>query len=393
MKKIMIKVFRDIPSSVLLMMGFCLTIFITMVCCGLVNNILNSKQNTIDESITCYYLNMYHTERVIEEYESGFLSHVEDSAEKIRFDFIYDVMKKNSVNFYGTSQVHIGAGQEQQRLATVIYAFDETIPFKIKSGFVDWEGQEHTVVIGESIIPFVTKLNNEDYLYVDGEYFKVTGVAVNDGSGGYDSSIYFINGQNADNVPQNMINEIISDIMFGLVTEITAYSNNFEIVNHIRTVKSELENNHSLHIDIESESSKGITENEAMNFLYEMLNKVFMPVLFIFSLGSCYSITSLWVKVRRTDIAIRITHGFGRFQMYKWMMKEISILLGISIVVSVAMRIFYLALFGELSTLTDNTIYDILIIGGAMCITLLITSLGAYRYSKSIIPAAALKEL
>ena len=40
-----------------------------------------------------------------------------------------------------------------------------------------------------------------------------------------------------------------------------------------------------------------------------------------------------------------------------------------------------------------RTLYDILIITGSVVFTLLITSIGAYRYSNRIIPAEVLKEL
>lgn len=393
MKKIILKIFRDIPSSCLLIVGFCLTIFIAMVCCGFVNNLVNSKHNFEDERINHYYLNLYHTNRRVQIYDNGILSQVEEGAERINFDTIYEVMEKNQINFYGKWFVFIGEGQEQQRLATVIYSFDETIPFLLESGYVDWSEDDYTVIIGESMKAFITRLDNEDYLYVNGEYYKVTGMAKNNGLGGYDSSLYFICQDRNSSAARTVEKEIIDEIMFGETCEITSYSIDSEIVNNIKTAKSELENNHPLHVDIESEPSNGMTENKAMNFLYASLNMVFMPVLLFFSIGSCYSITSLWVKVRKTDIAIRITYGFGQFQVYKWIMKEISLLLLISLVISLSMRILYLAAFGELYTLTANIVYDTLIIGGAMVITLLITSLGAYKHSKAIIPAAVLKEL
>lgn len=303
-------------------------------------------------------------------------------------------MEKYNVNFYSGEFVYIGEGQEQQRKATVIYHFDKTLPFSLESGYVDWDEDEYTVVIGESIKPFVIQRENEDYLYVDGEYYKVTGIAKNYGSGGYDSSIYLLADKNGlKNVQEKVSKELISDIMVGFSREITAYSNNPKIVENINAAKKELENNYPLHIDIESESAEGMTESDVMNFLYENLNKFFMPILLFFSIGSCYSITSLWIKVRKTDIAVKITYGYGKAQIYKWILKELSILLGISLVISLMTRAIYMAVYGELHLLVENVGYDVLIIAGAMCITLFVTSLGAYKYSKEIIPAEVLKEL
>ncbi|MBD5137288.1 MAG: hypothetical protein HDT39_15265 [Lachnospiraceae bacterium] len=391
MKKIMVKVFRDIPSSALLMIGFSLTIFISMVCCGLVNSILNSKESDIKESC---YMNIYHTGRVVEEDDNGTFSYIEEGAQIIEFDTIYSIMKKNNINFHVQDFVHIGDGQEEQKTAVIIYSFNETIPFSLESGYIDWSEDERTVIIGESIKPFMTRMDNENYLYVNGVYYKVTGVAENNGSGGYDSSLYFVmNSNDNNNFPTYVREKTVSDIMNGFKREITVYGNDSGIEDNLSNVKAELENNYSLHVDIDNESSIEMTENKAVNFLYRNLNMVFMPLLFLFSIGSCYSITSLWVKVRRTEIAIRITYGFGKFKMYMWIMKEIGILLGISLTVSVSMRVLYLAAFGELYTLSDNIIYDILIVSGGMLITLVITSFGAYKYSKSIIPAVILKEL
>lgn len=388
------RILRDVPSSILLMVGFGLTLFITMVCCGLVKDILNSKKKNADNSLTYYYLNLYHTDRVIENYENGTLSYAEEESERIQFEPIYKIMEKYNVNFYSGEFVYIGEGQEQQRKATVIYHFDKTLPFSLESGYVDWDEDEYTVVIGESIKPFVIQRENEDYLYVDGEYYKVTGIAKNYGSGGYDSSIYLLADKNGlKNVQEKVSKELISDIMVGFSREITAYSNNPKIVENINAAKKELENNYPLHIDIESESAEGMTESDVMNFLYENLNKFFMPILLFFSIGSCYSITSLWIKVRKTDIAVKITYGYGKAQIYKWILKELSILLGISLVISLMTRAIYMAVYGELHLLVENVGYDVLIIAGAMCITLFVTSLGAYKYSKEIIPAEVLKEL
>lgn len=112
------RILRDVPSSILLMVGFGLTLFITMVCCGLVKDILNSKKKNADNSLTYYYLNLYHTDRVIENYENGTLSYVEEESERIQFEPIYKIMEKYNVNFYSGEFVYIGEGQEQQRKAT-----------------------------------------------------------------------------------------------------------------------------------------------------------------------------------------------------------------------------------------------------------------------------------
>ena len=37
------KIFRDIPSSLLLIIGFCLTMFVTMKSCEFVNKVMENK--------------------------------------------------------------------------------------------------------------------------------------------------------------------------------------------------------------------------------------------------------------------------------------------------------------------------------------------------------------
>lgn len=377
MKNAMVKVFRDIPSSVLLMVGFGLTIFIAMVCCGLVNDIINSQDIINNENVNYYYMDMYNP--------SG-------DTERVGFDEIYGIMEKYSLDFYIHDFVHIGEGQEEQKRADLIYSFDGIVPFSLKNGYLDQEGDKSTVIIGESLKPFVTKRDNGDYLYVGGVYYKVTGVVENKGFGGYDSSVYFIQKSN-DGSLHNLVKKAADEISGGASKEFTIYGKGSETEDNMYKAKAELENNYLLQVGIGSEPSDDMTESKAVNFFYENLNKVFMPLLFLFSIGSCYSITSLWVKVRKTDIAIRVTYGFGRLKLYKWIMGEIGILLGISLAATVLVWIIYMAASGELHTLKDNIIYDILIMAGAMAITLSITSLGAYKYSKSIIPAVALKEL
>lgn len=51
---------------------------------------------------------------------------------------------------------------------------------------------EPVVVIGESIVDYTNKIGDSYYLNIEGRYYEVAGITVNNEAGGYDSSIYFI---------------------------------------------------------------------------------------------------------------------------------------------------------------------------------------------------------
>ena len=230
-------------------------------------------------------------------------------------------------------------------------------------------------------------------MLVDGEYYEVTGILENSGSGGYDSSIYFVNDNIYENVPENIDYEFESDIAFGLIPEIVVFMKDEKDVEKLNAAQRELEQQLPLNVSISSEPSKDVNDDDIINSVYEKLNKIFLPVLLIFSIGSCCSISSLWIKVRKTDIAIKLIYGFSRYKIFSWILNELSVLLGISLLSLLTIRVTYLAIYSDISLNRVNIIYDALIILGAMLITLFITSFGAYRYSKLIVPATVLKEL
>lgn len=54
------KIFRDIPSSLLLIIGFCLTMFVAMKSCEFVNKVMGSK--SADKGYEMYYMNFMHSD-------------------------------------------------------------------------------------------------------------------------------------------------------------------------------------------------------------------------------------------------------------------------------------------------------------------------------------------
>lgn len=390
MKNLFRVVFRDVPSSVLLIVGFGLTIFIAMLGSDIVNSIIKSQKSDNGE-LYKYYLEVYHADRVSENYGDGQLTYVDEDAKNISYSDIYNIMYNSGVNFYNQGFVDIGEGQEQQFMATSIISFDKTQPFALIEGYVDWS-DKNTVIIGETIINYVTTIDNKKYLLVNGVYYEVTGILENTGSVGYDSSIYFVNNKIRKNVPDIIYSEIEDSIMFGLNTNLVVFADNEKILNKINIIKNEMEEKLRLRVSF-TDKPLVMEEKDITNRLYEKLNKIFLPLFMIFCIGSCCSISSLWVKVRKTDIAIRLTYGFSNFKMYRWILKELSILIAIALLCLLVLRSIYFMMFSGVLINKASIECDILIISGAVIITLMITSFRAYLYSKLIVPAEVLKEL
>ncbi len=386
------KVLRDIPSSGLMIIGFGMILFLAIVCTNLMNSMLNANSGN-DRHVAMQYMNLEHTQRVAEVYEEGTLTYVEEGTEEIQFESIYEAMKIHEMDFIINDFVYIGEGQEVQRLASVIYTFDNTFPVELQSGYVDWTPGGYNVVIGESIDSYTINKKGKKYLCLNGEYYQVTGIAKNNNSGQYDSSVYVIGGEETNNVNVSAETELADSIMFGLFTELKVYGREEKLLQKkIQAVKEEMENNHQLKVQ-SSKNAQEMTENEATNFLFENMNKVFMPLLLLFSIGNSYSITALWVKARRLDIAVRMTYGCTKGQIMGWIFGEMSVLMGLAAVGTAVLGSIYAKIYENGNGWLDYILYDIGLIGCAILFTLVVTTIGAYKYSKKIIPAAVLKEL
>lgn len=393
MKQKMIKMMRDIPSSFLLMTGFCLTMLVTLVSCELIDKLMGITDKTKDSNCQKYYVSYSHSERIIEEQGELTYMYVDDSSQKIYFDEIYDIFKENKLNFGISNFVYIGEGQEIQRLATYIYTFDDTYPFTLEKKSSWKQNDEPAVVIGESIKEYTEKLDGREYLYMNGRYYQVAGVLVNTGTGGYDSTIYILGDGNHLKDDYEDVEEAFQiDIWGGADAQMLVYGTNETTAVALNHVKEECEKKFPLTISVSTtetvETEKGLT-----NLIYENLNKIFMPLLFVFCINGCYSISYLWIKVRKYDIAVKYTFGYSHGQIYLSIIKEMCPLIGISVVLAVLLKFAYDLLIGSSVIFSNAILYHIAVIAGSVMVTLLVTSVGAYRYSKKIIPAEVLKEL
>lgn len=385
------KIFRDIPSSLLLIIGFCLTMFVTMKSCEFVNKVMGSKP--ADKGYEMYYMNFTHSEVITEKKDKLTYMYVDSSSQWIKFKDIYNIMAEKKLNFCINNFVHIGESQEIERVVTYIYNFDDTYPFEYKKRMKTDSENEPVVVIGESIVDYTNKIGDSYYLNIEGRYYEVAGITVNNEAGGYDSSIYFI-GDHIENAKyyKDAESEFETTIMTGDESCMYTYGKNKGVVTLINEVKTECEEEYPVNISVSTEETD-YTEKNMTNIIYRNINIILLPILFIFCINSCYCITYLWVKARKYDIAVKYTFGFSKGQIYGWIMKEISILIGIAVIITIIVKIIFDLIFKNSFNFDYRTLYDILIITGSVVFTLLITSIGAYRYSNRIIPAEVLKEL
>lgn len=391
MKEKCIKIFRDIPSSFLLIIGFCLTMFVTMKLCGLVNKVSGNKLE--DKCYKIYYMNFAHSEIITEENNERTYKYVDSSSQWVSFEDIYNIMNENKLNFYINYMEHIGESQEIQRNVTYIYNFDDTYPFEYKKKMKINSKNEPVVVIGESIVDYTSKIGDGYYLNIEGDYYEVAGITVNNEVGEYDSSIYFISDYvGNEKYYKDAEYDFETSVMSASEYCVYAYGGDEEIVTVINKSKTDCEEKFPIKISISTEET-GYTEKSVTNIIYRNINIIILPMLFIFCINSCYCITYLWVKARRNDIAIKYTFGYSKGQIYCWIMKEISPLIVIAMTVTIVIKILTDLVMNNGLVFNYRILYDAFIIIGSVIITLLITSIGAYRYSGKIIPAEVLKEL
>lgn len=391
MRDKLIRIYRDIPSSILIVIGFSLTIFVTLVAAGFFGRLIMAENKSKNSDYNMYYFNINHSDRIKEGSDGYYYMYTDEMAEKVHFNDIYNILYKNKLNFCIQSLVHIGTSQEIQRLATFIYSYDNSMPFALKKGYADFDSEELSVVIGESIEEYTEKINGTEYLYIDGIYFKVTGVTVNNETGEYDSSIY-LTGNKKNAVTAMAEEDFEIDLMLGATYEMTLYGRNESTLEDVKSTEEEYERDYPVEVEISEEKTE-YTEKNLVNRLYSNMYKIFLPILFIFCINGCYNISYLWIKVRKYDIAIRYTYGYSRFQIYCHILKEMSFLLVNAMIFTLILKLLYVLIFDDISSIADNIVYQSGIVICSIFIVLLVTSVGAYRYSKKIIPAEVLKEL
>ena len=246
------KIFRDIPSSLLLIIGFCLTMFVAMKSCEFVNKVMGSK--SADKGYEMYYMNFMHSDVEMLNTE---MTDSEDylSVQWVKFKDIYNIMTEKKLNFCINNFAHIGESQEIERVVTYIYNFDDTYPFEYKKRMKTDGEYEPVVVIGESIVDYTNKIGDSYYLNIEGRYYEVAGIAVNNEVGGYDSSIYFI-GDYIENARyyKDAEYEFETSLMSNVGYCIYVYGKNKGVVTPINEVKTECEEKYPVNISFSSSS-------------------------------------------------------------------------------------------------------------------------------------------
>lgn len=391
MREKCIKIFRDIPSSFLLIIGFCLTMFVTMKSCEFVNKITESK--SADKGYDMYYMNFVHSQVTMENKGGMIYRYVDSSSQWIEFDYIYNIMEQNKLNFCINYMEHIGESQEIQRNITYVYSFDDTYPFKYKQKMKTDNTSKPVVVIGESMVDYTVKNKDTYYLNIEGQYYEVAGISENNEIGKYDSSVYLI-GDYVENKKyyKNAEYDFETSIMSGAECCISVYDKNKVVEAALNNFKTECEEKYPMEISVSTEEDD-YTEKNVTNIIYKNINIIILPLLFVFCINSCYCVTYLWVKARKYDIAVKYTFGFSKSKIYCWIIKEISMLIGIAVGIIIFIKIVSNLILKNSFNFGYITLYDLFIIIGSVVITLFITSIGAYKYSNKIIPAEILKEL
>lgn len=324
------KYLRDISSSSLMLVGYCLLFFIAFNGIYLVNKMAEKQPDTIVGNYT--YKEAFRVLRQNADTEDG---NKEFDQEK-NVAYVLSALDIKQ----GNSLVNLNAvvrGAAGNHSVSVMLSWNEPCNRKLQSGqYPDFEKTEdrQAAVIGEYFLDYVEKIDGKKYININGENYFVSGVFKSLTDNGLDDSlVLFYSDFNAE------VKKAINSQL---------YSNYMEVVlcgdsgngRFIEEVKSNIAKNpfyKMMNMDLNAQGG--------INIVISKIREVVMIMIILFCIINSFAITNLWLIRRRSEIAVRKACGYSYFQIIKLISFDMLKLMGGAAVLAAMADICYMTFF------------------------------------------------
>ena len=366
--------FRDMPTTLLIIIGFTLSYFIAINGIALINTISSEqgkKKQTTYENEQVFSVDFCVPETYFIKNEAMYIKRIHDFLDKFDTE-IGNLAINDYVGFVGDSMI--------PTRTNVILAENEDLGIKIVSGRLPSEEEirdkTNVALISKEYKKNTVEKNGATFIRINEFYFSVIGYFETDIVTEDRRDIILFRNTFSDELMNQFVINLFefynTNIIYGSnVQDIsTAYQDLSKIVN---------QSGYRIGEDLFKGSDPYINKKEKFN-------KMFLGVLLIFCLINCAVISNVWIRRRFQELVIRKTMGYSMRQII-WMLAVDLFGYGIiSCILAIISQLIYSKFLNEnvlqMKYFVQNSIYIL----GVMLVVILITLVIPMIQIRNVIP-------
>lgn len=354
--------FRDVPTTLLLIMGLTLAYIIVVNGVALMNTISREQEKNLQDTYDNekkFFLKL----NTPEKYENDNEKIHADKLHKFMTEFKIDtgnLMFINYTVFMGDSMAGV--------YANVICSLNQDLRERLVSGRMPTEeefaSKENVVLLSKESEKYTVQKDGVTQVRLGDTYYKVTGFfETNDISNEMADVILFKNA-----FSEEKMKEFEEDVLEWGYIGVCYGGKNIE--NSQEVIESKIR-----------EYGYGIDEDAMKNGNKEYnkkakLNKIFLAVLLVFCLINCMVISNVWIQRRFRELMIRHTLGYSMTQIAGMLMGDLAKYSLLSCIFAIILQsVFSLMFSGNIimwNYLLKNTVYIIVSMAFVVMVTLAI---------------------
>lgn len=362
------KFFRNIPTSILMILGFSILMFMIFNAVSLLNSINVKTDDTYryNQELSIY------VDSAEQDYE------VDSSELVIGKGNIYINNESAYIDEINMKTVVLGLVQYEEELKHAL-SFGEYPDFDI-------DDSQPMAVVGYDIYKEASVKGNDRYITILGVEYKIVAVLQKEAADNIDYTVIaFIESLN-----EKDRNEYIRKSSNNYKSYYCDYqSDNYDYRKDIEDLISKLKNDEIEIMLLEERLDAGVHDvNDGIDSFKK--NTIYMVV--VFCMFNCFAITNLWIRNRYIELSIRKAYGYNIIQIVILLIKDLIKYMIISIALGFVMQTVYNAVKG-ISLINEAVLIDVVKVFLMGIIVVLITV--ALQLSKviKIAPASSMKEV
>lgn len=285
---------------------------------------------------------------------------------------IFESRFENTIKTLGTGKgnlmlkghgVNVGAALKGV-YADVIYSLEDKLNKKIVSGRMPLQeeitSKEKVALVSRDMEKYIEKKDNILQIQISDIVYKVTGIfETNDISSTRADIVLFM-----DSFTDEEIKIMANRIKFVAVS----YSGNISEADYQELLQKVKRNGEI--------ADENIENNDSENKNRILFNKIFMIILFVFSLINCMVISNVWINSRFRELVIRKTIGYSVMQVVGLLISDLlkysCISVGLAIVFQTVISKLLMENSMSMKYSINNTIYLVVSLGIIVALSLVV---------------------
>lgn len=378
MKNILKKLFRDIPSGILMVVGYSMIFFIALNGIVLLENVIAQQPDTIignykyKQSIM---ISRKSTKDLMDASNSIF-----DSKENAK-DIVKRLQVQSGNVILKTNGVVSDTGAATK--VDVMITYNETCNRELEYGEypLPEDSSNNMAIVGSYHKKYIIERNDKKYININDKEYLVKGIFKDTSTGGYDDTVIVFN----NNLRESDLDEIITTLNANLI-EVIVCGSDKECDNLVRNIKTKVEEN-----EFYKTIDTPLNTYDAINISISIIKNTITILILVFCIINSIVITSLWMSKKEVSIAICKANGFSNWQVIKRIAGQLISIMGIAVIISIIIQLIYGLLKHNVWSLKE---LPVLFVGILAIITIMIIiTIGIYmRKIVHIAPAQIIKD-